>query len=70
MQNNLHNEIKITGEHVKNNEEMRRVLAKNNIVPENLPPEEDLKKLERRVKKDKEKLTQHSKKDELNYKFL
>jgi len=65
-QNNLHNEITITGEHVKNNEEMRRVLAKNNIVPENLPPEEDLKKLERRVKKDKERLAQHSKKDELN----
>lgn len=64
--NNLHSEIKITGEQVKNNLEMRRVLAKNNIVPENLPPEEDLKKLERRVKKDKEKLAQNSKKDELN----
>src|SRR3989344_1147008 len=68
-QNNLHSEIKITGEHVKNNKEMRRVLAKNNIVPENLPPEEDLKKLERRVKKDKERLAQNSKKDKLNHKF-
>jgi DNA-damage-inducible protein D len=29
---------------------MRTVLAKNNIIPENLPAEEDIKKLERRVK--------------------
>lgn len=59
-QNDMQGEPKITGEHVKNNEEMRRVLAKNNIVPENLPPEEDLKKLENRVKK--EKLAINSKK--------
>src|SRR3989339_1393785 len=44
-QNNLHGEGKITQEHVKNNKEMRRVLAKNKIVPENLPAEEDIKKL-------------------------
>ena len=55
-QNDLQGEVKITGEHVKNNKEMRRVLAKNNIVPENLPPEEDIKKLERRVKKDEKKI--------------
>lgn len=51
-QNNLQGEVKITDEHVKNNKEMRRVLAKNKIIPENLPAEEDIKKLERRVKKD------------------
>ncbi|MEK6939119.1 MAG: DNA damage-inducible protein D [Nanoarchaeota archaeon] len=61
-QKELHGEIKITGEHVKNNQEMRRVLAKNNIVPENLPPEEDIKKLERRIEKDKEKLTNNPRK--------
>lgn len=60
-QNDLQGEGRITGEHVKNNKEMRRVLAKNNIVPENLPPEEDIKKLERRVKKDKERLAFDSK---------
>ena len=52
----LQGEVRITGEHIKNNQEMRRVLAKNNIVPEKLPAEEDIKKLERRVRKDKEKL--------------
>src|SRR3989344_2691911 len=47
--NDLYSEVKITDEHVKNNEEVRIVLAKNKIIPENLPAEEDLKKLERRV---------------------
>lgn len=60
-QNNLHGEMKITGEHVKNNKEMRTVLAKSNIVPEKLPAEEDIKKLERRVKKDKERVAFDSK---------
>ncbi len=69
-QNNLNGETNITGEHVKNNKEMRRVLAKNNIVPENLPSEEDIKKLERRIKKDKEKLAHNFKKNELNHKLI
>ncbi|MFH0752142.1 MAG: DNA damage-inducible protein D [archaeon] len=51
-QDNLCGEVKITGNHVKNNKEMRRVLAKNKIIPENLPAEEDIKRLKRRVKKD------------------
>lgn len=60
-QNDLQGEGKITGEHVKNNKEMRRVLAKNNIIPEKLPAEEDIKKLERRVKKDEKKIAHSSK---------
>jgi DNA-damage-inducible protein D len=48
---NLNGENKITGEHIKNNKEMRRVLAKNNITPEKLPKEEDIKKLEKKIKK-------------------
>jgi DNA-damage-inducible protein D len=60
-QKTLQGELNITNEHVKNNKEMREVLAKNNIIPENLPPEEDIKGLERRVRKDKEQLAFHSK---------
>lgn len=60
-QDDLQGEEKITDEHVKNNKEMRRVLAKNRIIPENLPPEEDIKKLERRVKKDEETIADTSK---------
>ncbi len=55
-QNDLHGEPKITKEHVKNNNEMRQVLAKNNILPENLPSEEDIQKLQRNVKLEEEKL--------------
>ena len=60
-QNDLQGEGSITGEHVKNNKEMRRVLAKNKIIPENLPAEEDIKKLERRVKKDEKRMADSSK---------
>ena len=63
-QNALQGEGRISGEHVKNNKEMRKVLVKNKIVPENLPAEEDLKKLERRVKNDEKGIatTKHKRK--------
>ena len=47
---NLHGEAKITHEHIKNNADIRELLGKSNIIPELLPPEEDIKKLERGVK--------------------
>jgi DNA-damage-inducible protein D len=43
-------EIKITDEHVKNNTDIRNLLGKSGIKPEELPIEEDIKKLERKVK--------------------
>lgn len=46
----------IGNEHVKNNKDVRGVLSKSDIQPENLPPEEDIKKLERRVKSQEKKL--------------
>jgi len=64
-QNDLQGEGKITDEHVKNNEEMRHVLAKNKIVPENLPAQEDIKELERRVKKDEKRIADSSKRKSL-----
>lgn len=48
--NNLQGEGNITSEHVKNNKEVRALLGKSGIKPEELPIEEDIKKLERRVK--------------------
>ncbi|GBU07391.1 DNA-damage-inducible protein DinD [Bacteroidales bacterium] len=42
-------ESKITSEHLKNNKDVRTLLGKSGIKPENLPVEEDIKKLERRV---------------------
>lgn len=48
--NNLKGEGYITSEHVKNNRNVRGLLGKSGIKPEALPPEEDIKKLTRRVK--------------------
>lgn len=46
----LKGETNIAKEHVKNNRDVRNLLGKSGIKPEDLPPEEDIKKLERRVK--------------------
>ena len=55
----LQGEQKITGEHVQNNLSVREMLEQRGIKPENLPPSEDIKKLERRVKlQEKEMVTQ------------
>jgi DNA-damage-inducible protein D len=57
---NLHGENQITEEHIKNNEGVRQVLIQSNIYPEELPPEEDVKKLEKRIKSEDEKTFQIS----------
>ena len=59
--NNLQGESGITYEHVKNNAEIRQVLKNSNILPENIPPEEDIKKLERNVKKEGDQIANTSK---------
>ena len=60
--NDLSGEQKITSEHIKNNEDVRAVLLKSNIKPEELPPEEDIKKLQRRVKSQDKNLLKEAKK--------
>ena len=51
----------ITQEHVKNNSDIRDLLLKSGIKVEDLPAEEDIKKLERKVRAD-EKILAHKKK--------
>jgi DNA-damage-inducible protein D len=46
----------ITGEHITNNESVRKILLERGIKPENLPADEDIKKLERRVNSDSKKV--------------
>jgi len=46
---NLYGEQPITVEHVQNNKTVREMLKKRGIKPEELPPDEDIKKLERCV---------------------
>jgi DNA-damage-inducible protein D len=60
-QDNLRGEPAITHEHVKNNESVRDMLGQRGIQPEKLAPEEDLKKLERRVKTDDKNLAERTK---------
>lgn len=61
QQDNLRGESAITNEHVKNNESVRDMLGQRGIQPEKLNAEEDLKKLERRVKTEDKKLAQSTK---------
>lgn len=61
QQDNLRGESAITSEHVKNNESVRDMLGQRGIQPEKLNAEEDLKKLERRVKAEDKKLAQSTK---------
>jgi DNA-damage-inducible protein D len=49
-QNDIRGESPISDEHIKNNKDVRGLLDKSGIKPENLPADEDIKKLERRVK--------------------
>ncbi len=52
----LTNERQISAEHITNNCGVRDILLKRGIKPEELPAEEDIKKLERRVKSASKKL--------------
>ena len=53
----LQGESSITREHVENNAAVRKMLTERGIVPENLPPAEDVKKVERRLASEHKKLT-------------
>lgn len=52
----LQGEVSITAEHIQNNLSVRELLSQRGIKPEELPPSEDIKKLERRVKSQEKKL--------------
>ncbi len=64
--NSLHGEPAITSEHVKNNRDVRNLLGKSGIRPEALPPEEDIKKLQRRLKSEGKKIAKDAKKIKRN----
>ena len=53
---NLLGEQSITDEHVQNNKTVRGMLGKRGIKPEELPPAEDIKKLERRAANDEKSI--------------
>lgn len=59
---NLHGEPAITKEHMQNNQSVREMLGKRGIRPEELPPAEDVKKLERRVASEEKRIEKTSSK--------
>jgi len=60
--NDLKGESPISSEHVKNNQDVRELLAKSKIKPEELPPAEDIKKLQRKVKSEDKKILSDARK--------
>ncbi len=52
----------ITEVHIISNTNVRDALCKSGIVPENMPPEPDIKKIEKEIKQDNKKLTLHQNK--------
>jgi DNA-damage-inducible protein D len=57
---NLSGQVKI--EHIDNNIEVREMLTKRGIFPENLTAAEDVKKLERKLKGEEKKVLKEIKK--------
>ena len=58
--NDLYGEPAINGEHIQNNTEIRKMLGGRGIKPEELPPAEDIKKLERKTKSQDKKIIEKS----------
>lgn len=58
----LKGQTKIEREHIDNNFAVRNMLTQREIVPENLPPAEDVKKLKRKLDGDEKKLLKGNKK--------
>ena len=60
--NNMNTENQISNEHITNNKSVRNTLISRGIKPENLPPEEDISKIDRRLKSDETKSFKNPKK--------
>jgi DNA-damage-inducible protein D len=58
----LKGQAKIEKEHIDNNLAVRNMLTNRGIVPENLPPAEDVKKLQRKLDGDERKVLKNTKK--------
>ncbi len=54
-QKGLNTEMQISDEHITNNRSVRKTLISRGIYPESLPAEEDIKKIERKLKTDEKK---------------
>lgn len=62
QQKDLHGQVGIELERFDNNSAVRNMLLNRGIRPETLPPAEDVKKVERRLKSDEKKILPKKKK--------
>lgn len=60
-QKDMLGEQAITNEHIQNNVSVREMLGRRGIKPENLPPAEDIKKVERRMAKEEKQIAEGTK---------
>ncbi len=58
----LKGDAQITKEHIENNLAVRKILNNRGVKPEQLPPSEDVKKVERRLESEKKKILKEVKK--------
>jgi len=58
---NLKGQVSIENEHIDNNLAVRSILTQRGVIPENLPPEEDIKKVEKRLQSEQKKLNKPKK---------
>ncbi len=56
----MHTEKAISTEHITNNKAVRETLVSRGITPENLSPEDDIKKVERKLISDEKKIVKKS----------
>ena len=59
-ENQMRSEREISAEHIVNNKAVRETLVSRGITPENLAPEEDVKKVERKLLSDEKKIVKKS----------
>ena len=64
----LKGDNQITKEHIDNNLAVRKMLQDRGVKPEQLPPSEDIKKVERRLESDEKKILKEVKKIQENNK--
>lgn len=62
IEKKLQGQEPISKEHIDNNLAVRKILKERGVQPENLPPSEDVKKIERRLKGDEKKILKEVKK--------
>jgi DNA-damage-inducible protein D len=62
VEKDLHGENPITKEHIDNNQAVRKILIERGVKPENLPPAEDVKKIQRKLESDDKKVLNEVKK--------